>query len=85
MNTDIDETAPAGAFPNVPLLTIADLARLLQLSEVSVRRIIDNGMGPTHYKVGGSLRVDPKDLETWVKSGDAEKARTSRGYKLQAK
>ena len=80
----LNELDPDG-FPLSPLLTIPDLARLLKLTETSVRRIIDAGQGPRVYRVGGSIRVNPIDLRDWVLSGDAAKARTSRGYKSASK
>jgi predicted DNA-binding transcriptional regulator AlpA len=86
VQTDIDlTTVDIQPFPNAPLLTALDVARLLQLSEVAVRRIFTNGQGPKLVRVGGSIRVDPLDLREWVLSGEAAKARTTRGYKSAAK
>ena len=67
------------------LLTVADVARFLQLSDQAVRRIFRNGDGPRTYKVGGTIRVYPADLHEWIKSGAAAEARTTRGYRVPAK
>ena len=50
-----------------PLLRVRQVARTLAVSERTVRRLIDTGQLPA-LKVGGQLRVDAGELETWIYS-----------------
>lgn len=63
-----------------PLLTFRDVMHYLQLSETSVRRILDHPEGPQTYRVGGSIRVYADDLDSWIRSGQAAEVRV-RGSK----
>ena len=47
------------------LLTVKDVAALLQLSPVLVYRLI-NYHGLPSIKINGSRRFQPSDLQTWI-------------------
>ena len=49
------------------LLKIDDVSKILNISNVTVRRQIKNG-NLKAMKIGKSLRFDPKDIEIYVKS-----------------
>jgi predicted DNA-binding transcriptional regulator AlpA len=50
-----------------PLLTIKDLAGILQLSTSAIYRMVARGDGPPVVNLpGGTLRIDPKDLQDWL-------------------
>jgi excisionase family DNA binding protein len=57
---------PATANPPQRLLTIKDVADILQVSDKTVRRWIDAGDLVAH-RVGRQLRVSQGDLETFIK------------------
>jgi len=48
-----------------PLLTIADTAVRLQLSEHTIRRRIASGELPA-VRLGARIRIDQDDLEQWL-------------------
>jgi excisionase family DNA binding protein len=50
-----------------PLLSVRNVAEKLSLSERTVRRLVDEHGLPV-LRVGGSLRVDPAELEEWLNS-----------------
>ena len=47
------------------LLTLSQTAEKLQLTEETLRRLIKKGDFPG-FKIGGSWRVDQKDLESYI-------------------
>jgi excisionase family DNA binding protein len=47
------------------LLTVAETAAKLNVSEKTVRRLIAKGSLPA-LRVGGAVRVDPLELELWL-------------------
>jgi len=51
---------------NEPLLNIAAVANRLGVSTRTVRRLLDDGKLAFH-RIGGSLRVSPSDLETYLR------------------
>jgi excisionase family DNA binding protein len=59
------------AEPSIPsLLTPDDLARVLQLSTRSVRRLVDQGHCPKPVKVSGrAIRWEPTAVQEWIASG----------------
>jgi excisionase family DNA binding protein len=59
------------AEPTIPtLLTVDDLARVLQVSTRSVRRLVDEGHCPRPIKVSRRLiRWEPKAVHEWIASG----------------
>ena len=48
------------------LLTDCEVAELLSLSVASIRRWRAMGIGPAWLKLGGSVRYNPVDIETWM-------------------
>ncbi len=62
-NTKKDPTIPS-------LLTVDDVARVLQVSTRSVRRLVDEGHCPPPVKVSRRLiRWEPKAVHEWIASG----------------
>lgn len=55
------------------LLTVPEVARKLSVSEKTVRRLISRGSLPA-LRVGGVVRVDPVELDTWLYSEPDEGA-----------
>jgi excisionase family DNA binding protein len=50
-----------------PLLGIAEVARLLSVSKITIRRLVNGGELPCiRLSKGGPLRFDPKDLEKFI-------------------
>jgi excisionase family DNA binding protein len=50
-----------------PLIGIAEVARLLNVSKITVRRKVSSGELPCiRLSKGGPLRFDPKDLEKFI-------------------
>lgn len=47
------------------LITTEDVAKILRLSNVTVRKMVSDGRIP-HFKVGRSVRFDPSVLERWL-------------------
>jgi excisionase family DNA binding protein len=54
--------------PKGPLLTIADVAARLNVSEKTVRRMVERSDLPVVRLGHRSLRVDPDELEAWLYS-----------------
>ena len=52
-------------FANIRLLTLAEAARLLQVSTRTLQRMIRNGDLPA-LKVGGQWRLRETQLQLWV-------------------
>ena len=50
------------------LMDVREVASLLRVSTKTVRRWIDNGEVPS-IRVGGTIRIDPADLEHVMYSG----------------
>ncbi len=48
------------------LMTLAEVARALQVSEKTVRRLL--GRGFPHVRFGRVLRFDPADVQRWVEA-----------------
>lgn len=51
-------------------LTVADIARLYNVSRMTIYRAIKDGRLPSE-RVGRSIRVRESAMEAWVKHGDA--------------
>jgi excisionase family DNA binding protein len=50
-----------------PLLSIAEVSRLLAVSKITVRRLVNCGELPCiRLSKGGPLRFDTKDLEKFI-------------------
>ncbi len=64
--TQLATPAPAEPAALSPLLTVADVARLLQMCRVTVYTYIRTQGLPT-IKIHGALRVEPAALEAWIK------------------
>ena len=53
-------------------VTIADLAKALQLSTRTVRRFIARGKAPPIVRLGGSIRFRLSDVKRWIESNSRE-------------
>ena len=52
-------------------LKVADLAKLLSVSQRQVYKLVQEGKIP-HFKVGKSLRFDPDTIAAWLEKNMAE-------------
>lgn len=52
--------------PEDQLLTLADVARLLQLSERSIYRLVASGELPGFKPGGGAWRFRRADVDAWI-------------------
>ncbi len=59
----------AATEPSAPLLAVAGLARLLDVTEKTVRRWRDEGRLPGAVEVGGVVRWRPEDIDRWLQEG----------------
>ncbi|WP_192496861.1 helix-turn-helix transcriptional regulator [Pseudoclavibacter sp. CFCC 14310] len=59
------ETAPR------PLLTIKDLAALLNVSEKTIRNLRSKGIGPRAVKIGGSIRWRQETIDQYLRDMEA--------------
>ncbi len=59
----------AATEPSAPLLAVAGLARLLDVTEKTVRRWRDEGRLPEAIVVGGVVRWRPEDVDRWLAEG----------------
>jgi predicted DNA-binding transcriptional regulator AlpA len=64
------ETVP----PQPLLIDIKEVARMLDRSEMSIRRDDDEGRIPRSIMIGGSKRWRLKELRLWVKAGCPDRA-----------
>jgi excisionase family DNA binding protein len=55
------------AAPRSLFLTVSETAQELRVSEKTVRRLISKGELPA-LRVGGQVRVDPVELDQWLRS-----------------
>ncbi len=55
---------------DLALFAIPTVARRLGISTTSARRLIRKGILPS-VRVGGAVRVDPAQLEEWIRAGGA--------------
>ena len=63
-----NETGPAGRPPLPPkLLSIGDVADILQVSDKTIRRWIERGELPIH-RLGRQIRISADDLATFVRA-----------------
>jgi excisionase family DNA binding protein len=58
-------------------LTIKEVAKLLNVSSETVRRLAQKKQLPS-FKVGGSVRFNPASLGYWLRSRDALAAKSSK-------
>ena len=50
-----------------PLIGIAEVARLLSVSKITIRRLVGAGELPViRLSKGGPLRFDPRDVERFI-------------------
>jgi len=63
--------------PPVRLLSVDELAELLQVPVKTIYRWRHRGEGPDPIRVGRHLRFDPADVKRWL---DARKAASVRRY-----
>ena len=51
----------------IPLLSIGEVSRVLNVSKITIRRLVGAGELPViRMSKGGPLRFDPKDLEKFI-------------------
>ena len=48
------------------LLTTAELAKILGVSEVRLRQYRADGVGPDYMRIGRSIRYQPEVVEAWL-------------------
>ena len=51
-----------------PLLTTEEVADLIKVAEVTVRKWRLNGLGPRFTRCGASIRYSRPDLDAWILS-----------------
>lgn len=74
MNADIDSGAPRhgpreGA-PEIPsLLTVRQVAELLNCSARHIRRLADRGAMPQPVRIGALVRWERAELARWIEGG----------------
>jgi excisionase family DNA binding protein len=61
---------------NEPLLTVRETAVRLRASKEKTYRLIRSGQLPAH-RIGGSLRVDPAELKTYIADSPATREATA--------
>ena len=49
------------------LIGYADAARLLGLSEITLRKYVSRGIVP-HYKIGARVQFKPGEIESWIEA-----------------
>ncbi|MEU4705578.1 helix-turn-helix domain-containing protein [Nocardia salmonicida] len=52
--------------PNRALLTVADVAEILQMRRESVHNWIHQGRGPRSFKIGRRRFFDARDVDAWI-------------------
>ncbi|MGV7222170.1 MAG: helix-turn-helix domain-containing protein [Nitrospinales bacterium] len=57
--------------PTVKLLTISEVAQLLNISKPGARRLVDKRLIP-FFKVMGSIRFDKKDVLSYLENNRIE-------------
>jgi excisionase family DNA binding protein len=74
MNADVDSDAPRhgpreGA-PEIPLLlTVRQVAELLNCSVRHIRRLADRGAMPQPVRIGALVRWERAELARWIEGG----------------
>ena len=58
------------------LMTIADVAEKMQLTEAAIRKFILQKTVP-YIKIGGSIRFNPSEIEEWIKTYRNSKLRVA--------
>ena len=58
------------------LLTIANLAETLQLTESAIRKFVLENSIP-YIKIGGAVRFRPSEIEQWIESRRNKANRTA--------
>lgn len=48
------------------LLTVGQVAKLLQISESKLNKARSNGNGPTYTKLGRQVRYVVRDVQAWI-------------------
>ena len=68
-------------------VTIADLAKALQLSPRTLRRFIADGKAPPIVRLGRSVRFQLSDVKRWIESGcrEAEAHPRNGGLKVETR
>ena len=51
-----------------PLLTTSEVARILQIAPITVRKWRLNGLGPRFTRCGANVRYSRADLDVWILS-----------------
>ena len=64
-----DSQATAGPVRQPAMLTVNDLAEMLNCSARTVYRLTDSGRIPRPVKLGGLVRWPRKKIEHWIAAG----------------
>jgi excisionase family DNA binding protein len=48
------------------LMTSREVARRLNISECSLRKMRSRGIGPSHFLLGGRIRYHPAAIDAWL-------------------
>ena len=70
--------------PTTPqLLTVPDVARLLNCSTQHVRRLADSGRMPRPVKLGVLIRWNRAEIETWLAAGCPDTRKRSMAHAVR--
>ena len=72
MNPTIPNGSESSQSAIPPLLTVAEVAKVLRISTRSVWRLVNTGKLIKPVRIGGSIRWRRTDLENWIVRGCPE-------------
>ncbi len=49
------------------MLTVKELAKILKVSPKTIYKMVSEGEIPVHYRFGGSIRFDEREIREWIK------------------
>lgn len=84
MSTTVKRAAPVTTAAPEPLLTVPDVARILRVHEMSVRRYIRNGALPA-VRWGACVRVTHATLKAFLADAAARKCCAARDPRRKSK
>ncbi len=73
MRSKPTSTAPTSPNALEPLLTITDVAGLLNVSRATMKRWLMVGASPRALKIGAGIRFHPQDVRAFIDSRSAAK------------
>ena len=67
----INQQKSTNGMENVPvlLITAADFAKMMELSERTLARRCAEGAVPLPVRIGGSVRWRRREIEAWIEAG----------------